>query len=653
VYQLVGVETGELVPGAELDVVVRIVNRWAPANAVVARLASPDSGVVIHEGNVLLGDIATGLEVSNGDSPFRISLDGAVPFGTRLSFELELESASGEVDRVPFSLLVSFFQDIAPQSGLPISDVFPLHASIEDYDGDGAADVRVIGPLRIYFYRNVGGGLFEDAQIPAGLFFPGFGRAHSLLFDSDNDGDRDLFVGGVIESYFFEHGLPGRFVNVTAASGFQGLRSFTAVSFDWDGDGLLDVIGGAQPSSIPGTERPTGLYLMRNVGDGTFTDLADRACLPTDARLAVGQIHAFDSDGDGDMDLLLGTQADSLRLYRNEGDGTFTDATRDAGLTPTRNNEEACRLHGRFGRGRRCPLSPAIGFASGDVDNDGDLDLFVTRGAFAEAGRMVFFRNEGGGQFVDASDEAGDSFDAGVYGLHWGNAFFDLDNDGDLDLLATTDRGTDGLAHEVFRNLGDGRLERASERAFDPLSQPLGAVVAVGDLDDDGGLDLYTPEDGFNAGSRGCVCANRLARVGHWIKIALAGVVSPAEPYGARVYAATNGARQLREMHVSAVEPQSLHFGLGDAVRADVEIHWPSGLVQLLRDQPVDREIRVQEPAHCLVAEGADCTDVTLGRALREPLDLGAIPACEDHGRPEDQPPPGSKAQGPKDKPDK
>jgi subtilisin family serine protease len=641
VYELAGVDTGELVHGAQLDLVVRIVNRWTPASGVAAQLVSMDSGVVIHEGNALLGDIGTDMEVSNVESPFRISLDGAVPFGTRLFFDVALESASGEVDRVPFFLVVPFFHDIAAQSGLPISGVIPLQASIEDYDGDGAADVRVIDPLRTHFFRNLGDGSFEDTRISAGVTFPGIGQAHSLLFDSDNDGDRDLLVGGFSESHFYEHSAPGRFVNVTAASGFQGLRSYSAVSFDWDGDGLLDVVGATD----------SGLYLMRSGGDGSFADLADLACLPTGAGVSFGQIHAFDFDGDGDMDLLLGAQGNSLRLYRNEGDGTFSDATRDAGLTPTRNNDEACRRHGRFGSGRRCPSNPAIGFATGDIDSDGDLDLFVTRGAFADSRRVALFRNEGRGRFVDVSAEMGDSFDIDVYGLGWGDSFFDLDNDGDLDLLITSDRGGDGLSHHVFRNRGDGHLERVTEGAFTALSQPLGAVVAVGDLDDDGGLDFFTPEDLFNAGSRGCVCENRVAQSGHWVKVALAGVVSPAEPYGARVYVTTNGATQLREMHISAVEPQSLHFGLGDAVRADVEVHWPSGLVQLLRDQPVDREIRIQEPAQCLSARGPDCADVAMQRELREPLDFGAIPACADHGRPDDKPLPGSKAREPKAEP--
>jgi hypothetical protein len=327
------------------------------------------------------------------------------------------------------------------------------------------------------------------------------------------------------------------------------VRAFVAAAFDFDGDGFVDIVGGARPDLREDVAHPGGLFLLRNEGGESFTNAIEGACLPASQWLTNGQIATFDYDDDGDLDLLTVGFYWSTRLYRNEGDGTFLDVTQTAGLAPYGHSEEACRPHGAYWNGRRCEPGAAYGLATGDYDNDGDLDVFLT--GWGPLDESALFRNEGNGTFVNVTDTAGDLAGEGPVGLHWGNEFFDFDNDGDLDLHVTNTRNETVLSNVLYRNDGDGTFSMVNDLAFPRHLSPSVSVAAIGDIDGDGGLDIWAPTSAFSNGSDGGLLQNLFAKRHHWIRIELVGVASHRDAYGARVTVTAGGRSQVRELHTA------------------------------------------------------------------------------------------------------
>jgi hypothetical protein len=514
-------------------------------------------------------------------------------------------------------------------------------------------------------FKNLGDGTFANANAEAGVFVQPIGLSQGLLFDIDNDLDLDLFMAGfnwLSASWLFLNGGAGVFSDITEPSGVAGFRAFAAAALDYDDDGLVDFAGGAGP--IPGgVLRREGLFLARNTGDVSFEDVTRNACLDTNLNLTNGQIVTVDYDDDGDSDLVVASLFADITLLRNEGDGRFSDVTHEAGFDVFKHSEVACRPHGRWRRGQTCPRNWAMGIAAGDYDNDGHIDVFITgRGVGGDAQRNVLFHNNGDGTFTDVIAEAGDLALGGVSGLHWGNAFFDYDNDGDLDLHVTNEGVDEIPTNTLYRNDGDGTFTRVTEIAFPSGTAPSGAAAAMGDFNDDGALDIYAPAGILGLGGRGALFENLIGSTAHWIAVDLRGTISHVDAFGARVSVTAGGRTQLREVHTGSVETLPLHFGLGDATVVDeLRVRWPSGLVETFHGLAVDRRVEIEEASGCMPELGGDLSDPACA-AVAQLLERRASATdtagsgaatelqCEVQGRPAGQPAPGSKAKGPKPK---
>ena len=480
-------------------------------------------------------------------------------------------------------------------------------AAAGDFDGDGAIDLvatRLDGhPL---LFRNRGDGSFRDVSRRSGLADWEIAANGAAWGDIDNDGDLDLYLTTVGDTrhYLFLNDGAGRFQEAARERGVDldtGDRriGFSAVFGDYDLDGYLDLhVTEWRPSELIG-EAAVGVRLLRNRGaeaPGYFDDVTERAGVSmagvvsqTQTDLRHGSF-AFastfvDLDRDGWPDLAVASDFGTSRLFWNNGDGTFTDGT----------------LHARVGTDQN-----GMGSTFGDYDLDGDLDWFVTSvysvrlGSPGTATQGLrdgnrLYRNDGDRLFADATDEAG--VRNGDWG--WGAAFFDADNDGDLDLTMTNGmemlapyRGT---SMRYWENDGAGGfVGRGSEAGLSDTGDGKGLLVF--DADNDGDQDLFV----VNNGSQPLLLRNR-SQGGNWLKLSLEGVRSNRDGIGAQVTVEASGlAAQVREAgvggHFLGQSDASLHFGLGAAQTATVQVYWPaSGIVTTLRDVPANRWIAVRE----------------------------------------------------------
>jgi len=480
-------------------------------------------------------------------------------------------------------------------------------AAAGDFDGDGATDLLV---TRLdghdLLFRNRGDGTFEEVSAQAGLERWNLQTNGAAWGDVDNDGDLDLFVTTVGDT---RHYL---FINDGGVFTEQGLERGTAVetgdrrigfsaSFgDYDLDGFLDLhVTEWRPSQLVG-EAVAGVRLLRNLGaesPGFFEDVTEAAGVlmegvvsQTQAQLTEGTF-AFgstfvDLDGDGWPDLAVASDFGTSRLFWNNRDGTFSDGTLAAQVGTAQN---------------------AMGTTFGDYDADGDLDWFVTSVFSLQRGSPGgdeegtkdgnrLFRNDGGRRFSDATDEA-DVRD-GSWG--WGAAFFDADNDGDLDLTMTNGMlmmpGYGADAMRYWENDGRGRFRSMSTAAgLDDIEDGKGLLVF--DADNDGDLDVFV----VNNASEPRFYRNETRGAGRWLRLSLEGTISNRQGLGARVSVFASGLpEQIREMGVSShflgQSEDALHFGLDQASRVDIVIRWPaSGLVTTLNDIPANSWIHVTE----------------------------------------------------------
>ena len=344
----------------------------------------------------------------------------------------------------------------------------------------------------------------------------------------------------------------------------------------------------------------TSAALFHNRGDGTFENVAQAAGLsekgPGEATAAGMRCASWaDYDNDGNVDLVTVSVGTGIALYRNNGDGTFTDEARRAGLV----------IDGYLGD-ESDPRGPA-GCAWADYDNDGDSDLYIVTRA-GELGRNLLFQNQGDGTFVEVGAKAGVDVAAFGQSALWG----DFDNDGDLDLYvvnAADESQTDPYAWNIlFLNAGDGTFVRLAPDAAGASGFPFvhETTGAVADYDNDGFLDIYVndedvlPKDSPRNGYMRRNLLLRNARNGnHWLELRLRGTVSNRDGVGAKVYVDAGGMKQFRDTSARpAQDSPVVHFGLGGASVVDtVTIKWPSGITQTLKDVAAGRIITVTEPA--------------------------------------------------------
>jgi ASPIC and UnbV/FG-GAP-like repeat len=477
--------------------------------------------------------------------------------------------------------------------------------------------------------------IFTDATLSAGLNTTGFAFGNPIWGDFDNDGDLDLFVDNHynIGSYLYQHNGNGTFTDILPVSGLKraGDRHGSAwVDFDNDGDLDLSITKGARHGHGFGIKQDE---LYQNLGASQFTNIAETAGV-TNTWGRGRSVAGGDYDNDGHPDLLLGNLRTDLVLLKNDGDGTFLDITVQAGLGDLKYNEctfadynndgfpdifctssQAQRpskdiLLKNNGDGTFTNASNQAGIrrllngraiAWGDYDNDGDLDLFISRGIDISF-KQTLYRNNGDETFTDVTDQAGLGSICNNRAAAWG----DFDNDGYLDLYVV-DSGSDPEGkgpNYLYWNNQDGTFtDVASSAGVEDLVTSRGRGAAWGDYDNDGFLDLFVTngEDGtlFVEGPQ--ILYHNGGNGNSWLKIKLVGTASNRQGLGANVTIQIGQTIQYREAngaegHFLSQGAGPLHFGLGQATVVDqITVKWPSGSNQILSNISANQEVSVIE----------------------------------------------------------
>ena len=489
------------------------------------------------------------------------------------------------------------FVDVAPELGV---DTLNLCGGtiVDDFDRDGFLDIMTStfdpeGPLT--YYRSQGDGTFENLSGSARTDDQ-LGGLNCIGGDYDNDGDLDVLVlrgawlhqDGAIRNSLLRNNSDGTFTDVTRAAGLAQPAAPTQAAAwgDFDHDGDLDLYIGNE--GYP-TLHPS--LLFRNNGDGTFTDIAASAKVTNDA-YAKG-VCVGDYDNDGDLDLYVSNFGPN-RLYRNDGKGTFTDVATVAGV------EEPLR-------------SFATWFF--DYDNDGWLDLFVAAyeapiAAVAKdylgleylASDPALYRNQGDGTFRNVTNELGLDH---AY-LPMGANFGDLDNDGYLDIyLATGDPNYESLMPNVMLRNDQGQRFQDVTTSGGLGHLQKGHGVSFADLDNDGDQDIYHQLGGFYRGDafRNALFLNP-GHGNHFLFVQLVGTQSNRAGYGARIGVVTKTEKGSQTLHraVGCVSsfggsPSRMEIGLGNAESIErLEVYWPrSKTSQVFKNVPMDCWIEVTE----------------------------------------------------------
>ena len=478
--------------------------------------------------------------------------------------------------------------------------------------------------------------VFTDASASAGLNTgPGFPFGDPIWGDFDNDGDIDLFVDNHFYAapYLYQNSGNGTFTNIFLTSGINSMgdkHGSAWVDYDNDGDLDLSITKGAKGGQTLGTKKDE-LYDDRA---GIFRNSARRAGVTNTFGRGRG-VACGDYNNDGYIDFLLGNLKTNLVLYKNNGDATFVDVAAQAGLGSIQyiecvfadyNNDgfpdifctlaEANSVLGDIlmknnGDGTFTNVSTQAGIQPlisgraicwGDYDNDGDLDLFVSRGRDNDPLKQTLYRNNGDGTFTDVTDQAGLGASNNNRAAAWG----DFNNDGYLDLYVVNS-GSDPVgkgANFLYRNNKDGTFtDVASSAGVDDLVASRGRGAAWGDYDNDGFLDLFVTngEDGTDFISGPQFLYHNGGNGNHWLEVRLIGTTSNRQALGAKVTITTGSRIQYRERngadgHYLSQGAAPLHFGLGQAGTVDqITIKWPSGLSNILTNVSADQQIVVTE----------------------------------------------------------
>ena len=519
----------------------------------------------------------------------------------------------------------AIFADVTAKSGISFvhaSGATPDKYMVETF-GSGVAwiDVDNDGFVDLYFvngapgasnalYRNNGNGTFTDVTKASGTAANAT-RAYKTgvaVGDYDNDGRLDLYVTALGPNILYRNNGDGTFADVTSKAGVAGGGNEWSTStgfLDYDRDGDLDLYV-ANYVDMRKDENPwCGLRkpgyrmycnptifdgvadrLFRNNGNGTFTDVSVQAGIANPAGKGLGVVFC-DFDRDADVDIYVANDLVRNFLYRNKGDGTFEDVAYAAGV-------------GFDGNGKP---QAGMGVDCGDTDGNGYPELFVTN--FSEE-LNTLYQNRGDGLFEDVSQKAG--LGSGFLPLGFGTKMYDFDNDGDLDLHVTNGHVIDNvklyqpnLSYEqtdlLYENV-EGHFKDISAESGPALRNArVGRGLAVADYDNDGSLDVVIT----SVGRRAVLLRNQGTARRNWLQIRAQGTVSNAFGLGATVRADTGGRPQVREINNAASYLSSndtrLHLGLGDArVVRSLEILWPSGRRQVLTDVAANQILVVKEP---------------------------------------------------------
>ena len=531
------------------------------------------------------------------------------------------------------------FEEIAAKSGLSfttVSSPTPNKNQVEtmvagvallDYDNDGYLDIFLVNGAAIpslkkespaywnRLYHNNHDGTFTDVTEKAGVAGSGYGMGVAVG-DYDNDGWPDIFVASVTSNQLLHNNHDGTFTDVTAKAGLPGANldgkkmwSVGGGWFDYNSDGLLDLFvvnyckwevnkdpyctigGGVRGYCHPQYYAPTHNSLYRNNGDGTFTDVSDGTGIS--GQFGKGMSVSFgDYDGDGFLDAFVANDTTRNFLFHNLGGKRFEEVGELAGVAYGSNGKALSGMGSDFR----------------DVNNDGLPDIWHTAVEFET---FPLYQNRGRGEFSDVTVSGGLArITSQMSG--WGNGIFDFDNDGWKDLFVARSNVLDNISqlvaerqyperNSVFRNLGNGKFaDVAGEAGADFAKAAAHRGVAFGDIDNDGRVDsVVTVLNGavklFHNVSRGN---------NHWILLKLEGSKSNRMGIGAQIRVTTeDGHVQWNEVTTAVGYASSsdsrVHFGLGSTRRVkEIEIRWPGGIRQTLHDLNADRIVAVREPEH-------------------------------------------------------
>ena len=525
------------------------------------------------------------------------------------------------------------FEDRLAKSGIKFqqrSSLSPQRYLIEtmtggvaafDYDNDGLLDLFFTNGAAIpalektgpeYYnrlYHNNGDGTFTDVTEKAGVKGIGYSMGVAAA-DYDNDGLVDLYVTGVNHNQLLRNNGNGTFTDVTEKAGVSGMLgdkrkgwSVTAGWFDYNNDGKLDLLVvnyldyNVKTAALCSSKRlPTycspddfqGLpnILYRNNGDGTFTDVSQSTHIAQFTGKGMGVAFA-DYDGDGNMDVFLSNDTFPNFLLHNNGDGTFSEDAMMAGVAYKDNGKTVAGMGADFK----------------DLDNDGKPDIFHTA-MYGDA--FPLYRNVGGGQFQEATSAAGLIGPTSKL-TAWGVGVFDFDNDGYKDIFTANAAILDNamevehrpfaLADSLFRNEGGLHFKDVSASAgadFNQAAPHRGA--AFGDFNNDGKMDVAVTV--LNGPPQ--VLLNTMVSGNHWILLKLVGVADNKDGLGTQVKITTIHGSQSN-MATTAVGYNSssdkrVHFGLSDAQVIDrIELKWPTGVKQVLTNVKADQVLTVVE----------------------------------------------------------
>jgi hypothetical protein len=545
-------------------------------------------------------------------------------------------TAGGFVDGAPV-----IFEDITKSSGLEkfhhrsgspektmLLESVGSGVALIDYDNDGWLDVYLLNgstvaafngkepPPRAMLFHNNHDGTFTDVTDKAGVANErwGFGVA---VADYDNDGWPDLYVSNFGKNRLYHNNHDGTFTDVAEKAGVAlGGWSTGPTWGDYDHDGLLDLFvpgyvkfdpnhppmageGGIRPQScqfrgVSSMCGPLGLpgendHLFRNNGDGTFTDVSEKTGV-ADHHGYYGLASLFvDMDDDGWLDLVVANDSVPRYLYRNLGNGTFKDESYVSGFALTDSG---------------LPQA-SMGIAAGDYNRDGRVDLYIT--VFSDDFNTLY-QNDGNFDLSEVSFQTGIA-NPTIPFLGWGTGFLDFDNDGLLDLFVANghiypwvdsrDWGTTWAQRPLlFRNVGGRKFTEVPPATGSGLADVIPARgAAFGDLFNDGHNDVVIN----NIDSSPTLLRNVVKNENHWVTLKLAGGKgSPRDAIGATVFLTANGVWQRGDVlsggSYGSSSDQRIHFGLGSATRMDkIEIRWPSGKRETIVLPGVDRIFTVTE----------------------------------------------------------
>ncbi|MGC2802501.1 MAG: CRTAC1 family protein [Candidatus Acidiferrum sp.] len=492
-----------------------------------------------------------------------------------------------------------------------------------DYDNDGWPDIFLVNGMdwpghgnkrsTPKLYHNNHDGTFTDVTHKAGLDAVEMYGMGVAVGDYDNDGYDDLFVTAYGQNHLFHNNGNGTFTDVTQKAGLGGIKEFStgAAWVDYDKDGKLDLVvanyvqwtpetdlyctldGKSKSYCTPESYKGTSVRLWHNRGDGTFEDTTKQAGLDDPTSKTLG-IAVLDYDGDGWPDLLLSNDTQPNKLYRNNGNGTFTEKAVLAGVAFS---EDGVARAG-------------MGVDAADYDRSGHPSLLITN--FANQ-MLSLYHNEGSGLFVDEAPQS-EIGRASLLTLGFGCFFFDYDLDGWPDIFVANGHIDPEIQHvqanvkyamppHLFRNVGKGHFEEVTKSMGAAFNMPrVARGAAYADVYNDGRLDiLMATNDGptvlFRNDASGATTG---AAANHSLRVKLVGTKSDRDGIGAKVRVMSPEGTQTEMMrsgssYLSASE-LVLTFGLGQREKADrVEIVWPSGQVDRLSNVAAGQTVVVSE----------------------------------------------------------